>query len=252
MKAVTVASIRALAAPRSFARGERYLADGHVRRLMVSGTTVAATVDGTRAYRVRLEVTARGLRWQCSCPHGAEGAFCKHCVAAALSWLEQGGRLGDPRPTALSDARLRRFLLDRDAEWLVDQLMAASASAPLVRARLDVAAGADPSAALDVQRLRERLEFAIDIDKEVDYAAAFDYFRRVDEALDVVAELAGGGFPDVAVDLAEYALGLLEDAAGQVDDSGGGLADALDRVQEILHAARRAGTPDRAAAPPGP
>ena len=61
--------MRKLADARSFERGERYFAAGQVRRVTVDGTTVNATVDGTRTYRVRLNVTPKGLRGRCSCPY---------------------------------------------------------------------------------------------------------------------------------------------------------------------------------------
>jgi uncharacterized Zn finger protein len=241
---VSASSVRKLADPRSFERGEKYFAAGRVRRVAVDGTTVSATVDGTHAYRVRLEVTRGGLRGKCSCPYGAEVAFCKHCVAAALAWLKQGGKIGEPRRKPLSDKRLRSFLLDCDRAWLVDQLMSAAKSDKVLRARLDVAAGADDSNAFDDRELRERLELAIEIGDYVDYGAAYGYFHHIGEALNAVAGLVDGGFPDAAITLAEYALELLEGAADRVDDSDGGLRDAIVRAEEIHLAACEAGTPD--------
>jgi uncharacterized Zn finger protein len=241
---VSKSSVRRLADPRSFERGEKYFAAGQVRRLTVDGTTVSATVDGTRAYRVRLDVTRTGLQGRCSCPYGAEVAFCKHCVAAALAWLDQGGQIGEPRCKPLSDKRLRSFLLDCDQAWLVDQLMAAAKSDKVLRARLDIAAGADVGSAFDDRELRERLELAIEIGDYVDYGAAYGYFHHVGEALDAVADLVDGGFPNAAITLAEYALELLEGAADRVDDSDGGLRDAIVRAEEIHLAACETGTPD--------
>lgn len=241
---VSERSVRKLADPRSFERGEKYFAAGRVRRVTVDGTTVSATVDGTRAYRVRLDVTRGGLRGRCSCPYGAEGVFCKHCVAAALAWLGQGGRVGEPRPKPLPDKQLRSFLLGSDREWLVDQLMAAAKSDKVLRARLAVAAGDNTNSAFDDREIREKLERAIEIADYIDYGAAYGYFEYVGEALDAVAELVDGGFPDAAISLAEYALELLEGAADRVDDSDGGLRDAIARAEEIHLAACEAGTPD--------
>ena len=93
---VSEQSVREMADARSFARGRAYLDAGRVRRLAVDGTTVTAIVEGTSAYRVRLAVTRAGLDATCSCPYGSEGVFCKHCVAAALSWLDGGSELGEP------------------------------------------------------------------------------------------------------------------------------------------------------------
>lgn len=117
---------------RSFKRGERYFAAGQVRRVTVDGSTVTATVDGTRTYRVRLDVTPKGLHGRCSCPYGADGVFCKHCVATSLAWLEQDGEEGGPRTKPPSDKRLRLFLRGCDQEWLVDQLMTAAKSDRLI------------------------------------------------------------------------------------------------------------------------
>jgi uncharacterized Zn finger protein len=239
---VSKGAVRKLTDAKSFERGEKYFAAGQVRRLTVDGTTVTASVDGTRVYRVRLDVTSTGLRGRCSCPYGAEGVFCKHCVAASLAWLEQGGEVGKPRSKPLSDKRLRLFLRGCDQEWLIDQLMAAAKSDKVLRARLAAAAGHEQ--AFDDSDVRERLERAIDIPDFVDYAGAYGYFVHVGEALDDVERLVDGGFPDAAITLAEYALDLLESSAERVDDSDGGLSEAITRAQEIHLAACAAGAPD--------
>lgn len=236
--------MRKLADPQSFERGQRYFAAGQVRRVTVDGSTVNATVAGTRTYRVRLDITRSGLRGQCSCPYGADGVFCKHCVAASLAWLDQGGEVGEQRPKPLSDKRLRLFLRGCDQEWLIDQLMAAAKSDQVLRAGLVAAAGNENG--FDDRAMRERLERAIDIPDYVDYAGAYGYFRYVGEALDEVERLVHNGFPDAAITLAEYALELLESSAERVDDSDGGLMEAIGRAEEIHLAACAAGTPDPA------
>lgn len=240
--AVSRSTVRKLADERSFERGERYFATGQVRRVTVAGATVTATVDGTRTYRVRLDVTPNGLRGRCSCPYGADGVFCKHCVATSLAWLDQGGEVGVPRPKPLSDKRLRLFLRGCDQEWLIDQLMTAANSDRLLRARLAVAAGQRD--AFDDWDVRDRLERAIDIPDFVDYAGAYGYFVHVGAALDEVERLVGAGFADAAITLAEYALELLESSAERVDDSDGELSEAIARVEEIHLAACEAGSPD--------
>src|SRR5437879_5725409 len=99
-------TVRRLADPRSFARGQAYFATGRVRRFVVDGASVTATVDGTNVYRVRLEITDTDLDGQCSCPYGQDGMFCKHCVAVALAWLDAGGELGEPRAQPVTDEQL--------------------------------------------------------------------------------------------------------------------------------------------------
>ncbi|MFS8096186.1 SWIM zinc finger family protein [Lentzea alba] len=239
---VSKSAVRKLTDARSFERGERYFAAGQVRRVTVDGSTVTAMVDGTRTYRVRLDVTPAGLSGRCSCPYGSDGVFCKHCVAASLAWLDHGGEVGQQRPKPLSDKRLRLFLRGRDQEWLIDQLMTAAKSDRLLRARLAAAAGDED--AFDDRDIRARLERAIDIPDFVDYGAAYGYFLHVGEALDEVERLVDAGFPDAAITLAEYALELLESSAERVDDSDGGLSEAIARVEEIHLAACEMGSPD--------
>jgi uncharacterized Zn finger protein len=71
-------TLEALAGGRSFARGAEYAAEGAVGRLEIAGDVVLATVHGSQSYRVRLgDGGASGrLEFSCSCPVGAEGAFC--------------------------------------------------------------------------------------------------------------------------------------------------------------------------------
>ena len=69
---------------------------------------LTAVVEGTTAYSVRVRVSddPNGLDGACTCPVGDGGGFCKHCVAAALAWLEQRER----RQGAAEAERLGRWL----------------------------------------------------------------------------------------------------------------------------------------------
>jgi hypothetical protein len=140
--------------------------------------------------------------------------------------------------------RLWEFLRRQDQEWLAEELMTAARADPVLRARLNVAAGANVQVTRDERALRKHLEQAIKIGGFVDYGAADSYFHDVAEALDAVAELVDAGFPDAAAKLTEYALELLEGAAGQIDDSNGGLREAINQAEEIHLAACEAGEPD--------
>lgn len=251
MVAVTFseADIRRTADSTSFVRGQGYRAGGRVRELSVTESTATAVVDGGRRYRVELAYSGSRLVGKCDCPMGAEGVFCKHCVASALLWLELSDDeteavVADPAASESTDSDLRAFLLGQDPQRLVDELLRASEGDPLLRARLEVAAGTAARDAYDDWELRTLLERAIEIRDFVSYHDAEGYFRDIDEALDAVDDLIDEGFPDAAVGLTEYALDLLEASAGLVDDSGGGLGVALGRAEEIHLEACFAGEPD--------
>lgn len=82
----TERDVRTIAAPGSFDKAKGYL--GAVTNLAVEADRVTAIVHGGALYLVRLAIRPR-LDGRCDCPHGAEGNFCKHCVAVALLLLRQ-------------------------------------------------------------------------------------------------------------------------------------------------------------------
>ncbi|MGH3863271.1 SWIM zinc finger family protein [Actinokineospora sp.] len=217
---------------RSFERGQAYFDAGQVRTVVVGGTVVTAVVDGGSAYRVRLSVTAAGLEANCSCPREDEGDFCEHCVAVALAWLDGHGEPAE-RGRSGPDHELREFLRTQDVNWLVDELLRAADTDPLLWARLAVAAGTDARDAYDDGPLRARLTRAVEVDDFIGYHEARSYFGDVDDALAEVAELIDEGFPDVAMSLAEHTLELLAEAGERIDDSDGGLQGAMGRAEEI-------------------
>ncbi len=81
-------SLRELAGAKSYERGEGYYEQGAVRSLVTHAGKLAARVEGTEDYTVMLWLEQEELRFDCSCPMGEMGEFCKHCVATALTYLE--------------------------------------------------------------------------------------------------------------------------------------------------------------------
>src|SRR5450759_4701777 len=89
---LTLRSIQKLADTGTLARGTAYFHDGAVGLLDEDKCEVRASVQGTQRYRVRLAAGSDGeLEYECDCPVGDDGTFCKHAVAVALSWLENAG-----------------------------------------------------------------------------------------------------------------------------------------------------------------
>jgi len=82
---LTHQALRRLAGARSFQRGEDYFAAGQVASLVEHAGKLTATVQGTEDYRVTLSARGGVLDYDCTCPIGADGAFCKHCVAVGLA-----------------------------------------------------------------------------------------------------------------------------------------------------------------------
>lgn len=115
-----------LAGERSFERGEGYFDQERVRSLVEFEGMLAATVEGTEDYRVKLMMGSSGLSFSCECPYADEGNFCKHCVAVGLAWLalreaENGSGEGHAGIAGLNGARA--FLEKQDKVALVEMIL---------------------------------------------------------------------------------------------------------------------------------
>src|SRR4029079_12421809 len=121
-----------LAGPRAFVRGEAYLTEGRVRALHEDGDVLAGVVEGNEAYRVEVHRGGRGrseLIAACTCPHGADGRFCKHAVAVALAGLEE-------RESREDEDGVRGCLERQRHGLLFARLAEAAAEDPSLAARL--------------------------------------------------------------------------------------------------------------------
>jgi uncharacterized Zn finger protein len=74
-------------------RGRAYASGGRVRAVARKDGQLQGAVQGTSLYQVSIWVSGDGIGYKCTCPAGAEGDFCKHCVALAITWLEVSPRL---------------------------------------------------------------------------------------------------------------------------------------------------------------
>lgn len=139
-----------LAGERSFERGEDYFDEERVRSLVEFEGMLAATVEGTEDYRVKLWAESSGLGFTCECPYADEGNFCKHCVAVGLAWLaepksqagsgSEGFRAGIVR---LDGARA--FLEKQDKSELVELILREALDNERACERLIEAAHTNPS-----------------------------------------------------------------------------------------------------------
>jgi uncharacterized Zn finger protein len=130
-----------LAGPRSFVRGETYLAEGRVRSLHEDGDVIAGVVEGSEPYRVEVrrgDGELGGLSAACTCPHGADGLFCKHAVAVALAGLEasDAAAVEDADDDGDLTGDLRGWLERQRHGTLVDLLVEAAAEDPALARRL--------------------------------------------------------------------------------------------------------------------
>jgi len=240
-------SLCRMAGERSFERGEDYFLDGQVKALAEHEGTITAKVLGTRPYRVELWIEEDDLEYSCTCPMGADGEFCKHCVAVGLKWLEAGEPKFSEKskgPPAVTMEDVRNYLLEQDKNALVEVLVDRAMEDDRLRQSLFVKAAKKVSKGLDLASYRRAIDDVVEPDEFVDYRRAYDYAHGIEEVIDSVEELLQEGHPAEVIELAEYALEAVEKAIGSVDDSDGNMGGILERLQDLHHRACKKAKPD--------
>lgn len=256
-------TLRRMAGPRSFARGEGYHAMGLVGSLVEDRGTISAKVRGTHTYRVTLGIADGDLDYSCTCPMGDDGEFCKHCVAVGLEWRERGGaekvpgkevplkkvplkkvpRRKPARPGVTMED-VRTYLARQTKGVLVDWLVEQALQDDRLRRYLLMKAATKGPKGIDVETWRLMIDNAVESDDFVDYREVYDYARGIDEVIDSLEALLKEGHAADVIDLTEHALGAVEEAINSVDDSGGHMSTLLERLQELHLAACKKARPD--------
>jgi uncharacterized Zn finger protein len=243
------ATLRNLADGRAFSRGEDYAIAGRVRDLVERDGAITATVRGTRRYRVRLWEENGDLAFQCTCPVGDEGEFCKHCVAVGLVWLSNQDDAGDILQVSDGGAgldKIRSHLARQSKESLIDLLLDHAERDEQLYDRLLLDTASRRSKGPDLAALRRAIDRAVDPGEFVDYRSAYAYVTGVDEMVGTLERLLHQGHADKLVELTEYAIAAVDEAMGSVDDSDGLLGGVLERLGDLHHSACVAARPDPA------
>jgi len=133
--ALTEATVRNLARPQSYDRGENYYDDGRVLEIVRRGDVVRAEVEGSQyePYQVRIELDDTGVvDTNCSCPYD-HGGICKHRVAVLQTYVRDPDVISQRPPvselvTDTDPEELRSLLVDlvekrpELAEWVESRL----------------------------------------------------------------------------------------------------------------------------------
>ncbi len=208
-----------LAGSGPFDRGYRYFMDGRVATFTSSERRTAATVSGTRMYRVELRHSESQLDGGCDCPASEGIDFCKHCVATALKLrdVQSSGTSGETRT---DNAILENYLVQQDAKTLTAHLLDVLPRDPLLRERLrqqaEFAVGV-PSA----KRLKQAITKVTRPGNIVEHGKVVAYFRRLEATLQGISSIADRVPADVLLETALHGMQRLDRALEQIDDSGG-------------------------------
>jgi len=247
-RALNDAVIRRLAGDRSYRRGYDYYQHGNIESLEAKTDGVHAVVRGSHDYEVVLSSDDGVLDYACDCPQGADGAFCKHCVAVALACLNGSASQvktrsrGKAKEITLADAA--KVLGDEDKETLLRMVLEWAKDDDRLHERLLLYAARRSGPESGVTAVARAFERAVRVHDFVHYREASAWARGVDDVIDNIAQLVEDGQVAAVIELCEAALGKLVAAAGAIDDSDGHLSILRDRLQDIHFRACREARPD--------
>ena len=251
---LTLQNVQALADARTLERGKAYFHDGAVGLLDADEQEVRASVKGTQRYRVRLAVGADDeLEYECDCPIGDEGTFCKHAVAVALSWLENAGEEvfrpteepGKPRKKRkTNEEHIREYLGALNEDALREWVMEAAERDRGIRDKLLFSAKA--KAGGDASSLKSVVRQVTRISGFVDWRHASDYAGRLADLAQMLDDRIVGGDPRL-VEIIEQAIAQAEDALGHIDDSDGSVMPMIMELRDVHIRACNALKPDAVA-----
>lgn len=249
---LTFRAVQELADPRTLTRGTAYYHDGAVGLLDADAYKVSASVEGTQRYRVHLAAAPDGeLEYECDCPVGADGIFCKHAVAVALSWLEnaeeevfQPSEQETRNPTKkrkTRDVLIREYLETLSDSALRDWVIEAADRDRGVRDKLLFAAKG--KAGSGAASLRSVVRQATRVSGALDWREAGGYADRLADLAQALDERNADGDPKL-VEIIEQAISQAEEALGQIDDSDGAVMPAIMRLREVHERACNSLNPD--------
>ncbi|WP_175970901.1 SWIM zinc finger family protein [Burkholderia sp. BCC0322] len=233
---LTFAEVRSLTDTKTFARGKAYFHEGVVSRLEERGGVVHATVRGRHRYRVELAVDDDGeLAYDCTCPVGDDGVFCKHAVAVALAWLENSGEevfhaeeaaLGKPRKKRKTyEEVIREYVATLDKNELQELLLEAIERDLSFRDKLLFATRA--TGASDLPGMKAAVMQATRLSRPLDWREASAYGDGLMSLADMLRRRLHGPHATQVVELSELAIAGAEASLEQIDDSGGDVMPAI-------------------------
>jgi uncharacterized Zn finger protein len=223
-----------------FARGEDYVR--YVHGLRVRGRRAQGTIQARNVYQVELDWSEADLAASCTCPHFAEGFFCKHLVALGLAVIVAQVA---PATAAPPEGGVDSYLQGLDAKGLralVRELVSRDRTAErLVEFRAAASgAGSDDVAKDLVATVNEALRAR----EFVDYQRSFDVANDAEEVLDELENCLDSGAADAVRPALRRALTRLRRIIESADDSGGVLGAACQRAADLHARSCREGKPE--------
>jgi uncharacterized Zn finger protein len=221
MKSLSETSFKTLAGDAAYASGLDYYNDGRVIELNINDTNIRAKVNGSETYSVTLIHTSKIFEGSCSCPASDHFDFCKHCVAASLTYYYQTQinlEMADDASSDPVDLYLNTFTKPQ----LVEELLKLIKRDPtqydhwLLRAEL-------ASGNLSSKDLRKRITKAIPYKPSGIWRSqeVAQYFANAEMAIEALEPAVLGLAASEAMKLIVYSIERLEKTMETIDDSSG-------------------------------
>ncbi|CAJ3269384.1 SWIM zinc finger family protein [Burkholderia pseudomallei] len=239
---LTLAEIESLTDRKTFARGKAYFHEGAVSRLEADDGVVRASVQGTHRYSVEFGVGDDSeLTYECDCPVGEDGIFCKHAVAVALSWIENAGEevfhADEAEPTKprrnrkTYEEQIQEYVATLTEDALRELVLEAAERDLTLRDKLLFAARA--ASASDLPSMKTAVRQAARISRPLDWREAGAYGDGLMSLTSMLRQRLAGRHAAQVVELAELAIAGAEKSLEQIDDSGGGVMPAIQELAAV-------------------
>jgi uncharacterized Zn finger protein len=225
-----------------YARGEDYVR--YVAGLRTTEFKAYASIQAKRVYTVELDWSGPLPDGVCTCPHHAEGNFCKHLVAVGLVAIDSGRVAVDD---ADSSTALETVVQSMNVDELRDLVITVAQRDDGLRRMLEIrattATGDDAQAKAELEAyVRNTLTFR----GFVDYRRSFEVAAAASDMLDELEDHVNSGAAEVARPALLRAVTRLRKIIEQVDDSSGSIGDQCQRAADLYARACRLGEPDPA------
>jgi len=226
-----------------FTRGEDYVR--YVRGLRITKSRAYASIQAKRVYQVELDWSGRRPDGVCTCPHNADGNFCKHLVAVGLAAIDTGRVAVDESAEVGTDATLEEVVQAMRVDELRELVLTLAQQDGGVRRLLEVrateASGNEAPAQAEFEAyVRNTLEFR----GYIDYRRSFEVAEVAGDMLDELEDHLSNGAAEVVRPALLLALSELRAMLQHVDDSSGFIGDQCQRSADLYARACRLGTPD--------
>ena len=233
------------AGPAVFARGAAYFQAGKVALIHDDGASARFNVHGSETYVTDLYFANHQLGNECTCPHAADGNFCKHAVAATLYWRAM---LGGENPAATASAAtagapkssaegrreaLRQFVFSQSADALATRLWGEAERDRELMSSLK-AWQAESTVKGDPKALKAAITAMLSTGgHELDWRGVRGYAAQAERILPLLRQ-ALSAQPAMAREACEHALLKLYKVAMYADDSNGDIGGLIHAVMDVL------------------